>query len=224
MGDLALFVLCVLAVSAVGYFIAARRGGRGANLVDPGRWDGCLPSLQFRRYRDSDLEQCLEIYRLNESGRFPEGILNRYWRLLADHGAYFLVLEQDGRIVATGGIAHYDANMAILCYGLVHPEFQGRGIGTALLFARLALLPLDPKDQHAISIACVSNSLGFYERFGFRKRGHWEDPAGRRHPMAYLLVNNKSVHAVRELLAKAHIELPLDDCNKIPQIRFSALY
>src|SRR5262249_20694616 len=141
----------------------------------PGRWKTRLRPLHIRRYRSSDLERCLEIYRLNEPGRFPAGVLDHYQSGLRDGRAYFVVVEQEGQVVATGGIQHCEHSRSALCYGLVHPKHQNSGIGTALLLARLALLNLKRTHPYVVSIACVESSLGFYERFGFKWRGIWKD-------------------------------------------------
>jgi [ribosomal protein S18]-alanine N-acetyltransferase len=177
----------------------------------------CLSPLRFRKYRRSDLEQCLELYRLNEPGRFPPGKLNDYWRVLANESAYFLVLEECDRIIATGGLMHIDVNNTNFCYGLIHPEFQGRGIGTALLYARFALLDLPGGSAvHGVSITYVEGSIGFYQRFGFAPLGTITDESGLTLRTAYVVVNQAGVEEVRELLKREHIEVPLEDMSVIP--------
>src|SRR5262245_436440 len=74
------------------------------DILNPTLWKSRLSPMRFRRYQPDDLLQCVELYRLNEPGRFPPGMLKYYWEILADQSVYFLVLENDGRIVATGGI------------------------------------------------------------------------------------------------------------------------
>src|SRR5690242_7316213 len=114
---------------------------KGPNPLHPGNWEGRLSPMTFRRIETADIPQCLQIYKLNEPGRFPEGVIDKYEKALREQNSYFLVAEKDGRIVATGGIHRFlRPHVATLCFGLVHPEHQGKGIGTALLLARLALL------------------------------------------------------------------------------------
>jgi len=45
---------------------------RGPNRLHPKIWEGRLSPVSFRKYKPDDLPQCLEIYSLNEPGRFPE--------------------------------------------------------------------------------------------------------------------------------------------------------
>ena len=58
-----------------------------------------LHPMQFRRLRSEDIEQCLEIYRLNEPGRFPPEMMGQFWMTLTNGTVYTLVLEEEGRVV-----------------------------------------------------------------------------------------------------------------------------
>jgi ribosomal protein S18 acetylase RimI-like enzyme len=100
-----------------------------------------LAALRFRRFEPEDIAKCLDLYTRNEPGRFPAGVKEDYATLLSEQSTYVLVAEKDGRLVASGGLFYYSRkNMAGLCFGLVHPQFQGTGIGTTMVLARLALL------------------------------------------------------------------------------------
>jgi len=171
--------------------------------------------MRFRPYSPADREQCLELYRLNEPGRFPEGVLEDYNRVLEGTG-YILVLEQGGRIIATGGLHHITGrNMTMFWCGLVHPDFQGRGVGTTLFYARIALLNTDLMLQK-ICIAAVQASFGFYQRFGFAHIRNWKDKQGTEHPIGFLTVCEADIRLVRSILAKSGIEVPLKDMTAVP--------
>jgi ribosomal-protein-alanine N-acetyltransferase len=181
---------------------------KGPNPLHPKAWEGRLSPLTFRRFQISDLPQCLEIYKLNEPGRFPEGVLDAYEKCLREQSSYVLVAERNGQIIATGGIAYArKPYSAMLSYGLVKPEEQGKGIGTALLLARLALLK-QSDSAYCVLIGALAKSLGFYERFGFRMIGKWRDPHGNDHPIGSLLTNYAEAQACRKLLAEHGIVVP----------------
>lgn len=65
----------------------------------------------------------------------------------------------------------------------VHPDFHGRGFGTALLNHALTLAPqavVDASEQ-------ATNALPFYEARGFVRTGRSEtDPEGRPYPIVHL--------------------------------------
>jgi len=82
-------------LNRLGHFI------KGPNPLHPAVWEGRLSPLNFRRFQPEDVSQCLEIYKLNEPGRFPEGVLSEYEKSLREQRSYFLVAERNGQIVAT---------------------------------------------------------------------------------------------------------------------------
>lgn len=182
--------------------------------MHPAVWEGRLSPLAFRRFEPADLHQCLELYKLNEPGRFPEGVIGQYEKALREHTSYFLVAEKEGKIVATGGMAYvrrpYIAN---LCFGLVSPGCQRSGIGTALVLARLALLKKEV--VYRVFISAVAKSFGFYQRFGFRHCGFWRDPRKEKHPAGLLVITNAEAIQCRELLAEHGISVPHDE-DQIP--------
>jgi GNAT superfamily N-acetyltransferase len=53
-----------------------------------------------------------------------------------------------------------------LSFGVVHPHHQRKGIGTALLLARIAILP-KPQDFYCVSMSPLPNAQPFFRKFGF---------------------------------------------------------
>ena len=188
---------------------------RGPNPVHPSVWEGRLSPMAFRRFEEADLNQCIELYSLNEKDRFPQGVIEQYRNSLAERDSYYLVGEKEGRIVASGGVSYWmRENLVVLFFGLVEPQHQGRGIGTALLLARLALLKPKPWNYHVLIFA-VKKSFAFYRRFGFSNFTPWQDASGAKHPSGRLLLTRSEIHRCRALLEAHHISVPLDE-DKVP--------
>jgi N-acetylglutamate synthase-like GNAT family acetyltransferase len=153
------------------------------------------------------------LYAQNEPGRFPPGVNKQYEESLKRSSSYFLVAENDGQIFASGGLSYYvRKNIAILCFGLVHPSQQGKGIGTALLLARLALLKPSRSDCH-VFIFAVEKSIGFYRRFGFRDFQAWEDPQGAQRPSGHLRITASEIRRCRALLKDQNVIVPEDEAQ-----------
>ena len=173
-------------------------------------WEGHLKPVAFRRFVLSDLPGCLQLYQLNEPGRFPTGVIEQYRPSLAEGRSYYLVSEQGGKIVASGGISYFmDHSFAVLCFGLVHPEHQGRGLGTALVLARLSLL--DPKRPfYRVLIFAVEPSIGFYRRMGFREWTNWKDGNKHTHPSGHLILTFRQIRRCRRLLSEHGVSVPPD--------------
>lgn len=194
----------------VSFLERVKHFAKGPNPLHPGNWEGRLSPLEFRRLQTSDIPECLEIYKLNEPGRFPEDTIGQYEKSLRTQSSYFLVAEKKGRIIASGGMAYFqNPYLAILCFGLVRPSDHGTGIGTALLLARLALLKEDEL-VHRVFIFAVEKSFGFYQRFGFQPTRSWRDAKGNEHPSGYLVITNAEVQQCRRLLADHGISVPHD--------------
>ncbi len=188
---------------------------KGPNPLHPAVWEGRLAQLTFRRFQPADVSQCLEIYKLNEPGRFPEGVLSEYEKFLREQSSYFLVAERNGQIVATSGLSYFRRPcFAVLCFGLVGPSDQNAGIGTASLRARLALLKKD-EPVYRVFIFAVEKSFGFYERFGFGYFGGWKDIRGQEHPSGSLLISYEEAQKCRQLLADHGISVPHDE-DQVP--------
>lgn len=183
--------------------------------MHPSVWEGRLTPLTFRRLAVADVPGCLELYRLNEPGRFPEGVIDQYEKTLREQNSYFLVAESDGQIIASGGLSYFmRVDVAVFCFGLVHPRQQGKGVGTALFLARLALL--NPKrPAYHIVIGALEKSFGFYQRFGFRSIPPWTDSNGHKHPSGRLEVTSAEIRRCRRLLQGHGIMVPQDE-DQIP--------
>jgi N-acetylglutamate synthase-like GNAT family acetyltransferase len=188
---------------------------KGPNPLNPSLWQGRLEHMVFRRLEMRDIPQCLELYKANEPNRFPKGGIEKYEISLRDPDAYFLVLQRESRIIASGGLQYWGRpNMGVLYFGLVQPDYHRKGIGTALLLARLALF--SPKQSaYSIFIFAVDKSIGFYRRFGFRKFHPWEDDHGKKHPSGHLIFTSYEIQKCRNLLNKHEIFIPEDE-DQIP--------
>lgn len=142
-----------------------RGPGRFALPAGPRR----LPACTLRLLADEDIPACEALYRLNEPDRFPPGYFGCFSDWLRQRRALILVAEVGGQVRGLGGV-----NMdmvgplayAALTFGMVHPAAHRQGFGTALLLARLSLLPL-PARHWTVLLTTTGGSETFYRRFGF---------------------------------------------------------
>jgi GNAT superfamily N-acetyltransferase len=109
-------------------------------------------------------ERLLELRDLNDMGPrslagLRRGLPNSVVGVVvtADHDA--------GRVVATGRIVGDDGSTYLLCDMVVHPDHQGRGLGTRVMDALMAFVEENaPPDAY---VALFADVEGFYERWGF---------------------------------------------------------
>jgi ribosomal protein S18 acetylase RimI-like enzyme len=160
--------------------------------------------LTIRRYRWSDLDTILALHRicLAEVGLVPgDGVyydddFPRIQEIYLACGGDFLVGQVGPRVVAMGGLRPVDTVTAEVCRLRVHPEFQRRGFGAAMLHAL---------EQRAVELGFHSvrgdttlnqeAALALYERQGWRELS--------RHRVGDLIV----VYGEKRLVPPAVLEL-----------------
>jgi N-acetylglutamate synthase-like GNAT family acetyltransferase len=120
----------------------------------------------------------------------------------------YLVIEVEGMLVGCGGISidrWPTQNCGSLVFGLIHPGYHRRGLGSTLLLARLALLPAK---AWRINLQAVPASRSFYEMFGFLLYSTVKHVTGEECAAlcAYLSAEDQAL--CRVLLERARIGLP----------------
>ena len=174
--------------------------------------EGSLRPLRFLRYREEHLAACLELHDQNLQHGIPEGHRSNYLESLSDEKlASYVALDGD-RIVGTFGVSRPASSIQfLLCYVLVAPEEQRKGVGTTMFFAALAMLPQSPVYQY-LYISAVPTAVDFYRRFGFAWIGDHEDGfSGQRHKIAELLVTEAMRKGCRRWLQRVGAILPEGD-------------
>src|SRR5688500_12642307 len=90
---------------------------------------------------EKDYDALEEIYKEQEGINMPFDYFEEFQQAI--RSGVYLVAEIDGHVVAGGGISYTEFNrQGSLLFGLVKRSMQKRGIGTAMLFARIRLLPV----------------------------------------------------------------------------------
>ncbi len=73
----------------------------------------------------------------------------------------FLVAEQNGQVIGVGQVKPHGDGSRELASIAVRPEYQGLGIGTAIVRALLA------RETGDVYLFCLSERVSFYQRLGF---------------------------------------------------------
>ncbi len=121
----------------------------------------------IRPYMHADQPQVIRLLRLNTPQYFAETEEADLLDYLDRHLEDYFVVEEAGQIVGAGGINYFpEAQLARISWDIVHPDFQGKGIGSALLRHRLNLLKKDPAIRQVI-VRTSQHVHTFYEKNGF---------------------------------------------------------
>lgn len=129
-----------------------------------------MGDIVSRPYMPDDFCACLAIFDSNVPTFFAHEERTDFYQFLGSINAKdrpYLVLICKGSVIACGGlVAETEKRQAGLAWGMVDRAFHGRGLGTSLTKARLALARATPNIAE-VMLETSQHTRGFYERFGF---------------------------------------------------------
>lgn len=122
--------------------------------------------MSIRPFLPSDREAVLTLLRLNTPAFFAPGEEADFIRYLDEDAGLYHVVEENDRIVACGGMNLFTDGTARISWDIVHPDVQGKGVGSRLTEFRIARLR---ETEHVERIVVRTSQLAyrFYARFGF---------------------------------------------------------
>lgn len=110
----------------------------------------------------------MQLLEVNIPDFFAEEELGDFSTYLDKEIEQYFVLFLGNTLVACGGINfERDKYSAKISWDVVHPDFQGKGLGSQLLQYRLDILTAEPEIQE-IMVRTSQHVYQFYEKRGFR--------------------------------------------------------
>ncbi|MDQ1097584.1 MULTISPECIES: GNAT family N-acetyltransferase [Chryseobacterium] len=135
-------------------------------------------SITIREYQTKDKSEVINLIRLNTPKYFAveEEDLNQY---LETERELYYVLLYDQKIVGCGGINFADNNtVGKISWDILHPDYQGKSLGTKLLNYRIDKLNSIDGIQK-ITVRTSQVAYRFYEKLGFElfevKKDYWAE-------------------------------------------------
>ncbi len=123
--------------------------------------------LQIRSFNPSDVPQLLELLRLNTPKFFSENEKADFVHYLNNEVEYYFVATKNDQIVGCGGFNFWDeGTMVRISWDILHPDFQGQGIGKSLLKYRLNEITKFDKVEKVV-VRTSQLVYKFYEKQGF---------------------------------------------------------
>ncbi|WP_428657263.1 GNAT family N-acetyltransferase [Runella sp.] len=131
--------------------------------------------MLIRKYIDADRTRIPELLRLNTPEYFSPNEEEDLVYYLDNHVENYYVIEIDGVVQGCGGInISDDGETAKLSWDIVHPEYQGKGLGSELTKFRIERI----KEMEGIKMISVRTSqlvYPFYQKFGLEVQEIVED-------------------------------------------------
>lgn len=126
--------------------------------------------MKMRLYNPLDLDGCLAVFASNLAPYVSAQEMTDFWRFLREQANIdcpYLVAEEEGQILACGGLhLDLDRGVATLCWGLVHREHHRKKLGTVMLVERLNWAASSPA-LTKVEMNTSQHTVAFFQRFGF---------------------------------------------------------
>ncbi|WP_242928985.1 GNAT family N-acetyltransferase [Pontibacter vulgaris] len=122
----------------------------------------------IRPYSKEDKNALVALLRLNTPLYFDESEENDFLAYLDNHLDNYFIVEENGEIIGSGGINYFpEEKLARISWDIIHPDYQGKGIGTKLTKYRIDEIR---KNQSINSILVRTTQLvyKFYQKLGFK--------------------------------------------------------
>ena len=132
--------------------------------------------MSIRDFELADIDDAVEILKLNNQYGFPAVDGPEAMKRVKTCGfSIFLVCEIKGEVVGVVR-GNYDGSRAMIHQLSVHPKYQRRGIGTALV--KEIVKKFQKRGAPSVSATVIDESLEFWQKIGFRKTnvflaGNW---------------------------------------------------
>ncbi|MBL4705984.1 MAG: GNAT family N-acetyltransferase [Flavobacteriales bacterium] len=134
----------------------------------------------IRSFQSTDTEKLVELLRLNTPRFFDQSEEKDFIDYLKLHAKNYLVIEHEGVVIGGGGINYgFDSGKtARISWDVIHPDFQGKGIGTKLTNYRIN----EVKKHSEINMLVVRTTqlvFEFYQKLGFvlekKEKDYWSE-------------------------------------------------
>ena len=134
-------------------------------------------SITIREYKSIDKSTVMNLIRLNTPEYFAPEEEDDFSNYLDNERELYYVLLFNEKIVGCGGI-NFAENKTIgkISWDILHPEYQGKSLGTRLLEYRIEKLE-SIKSVQKITVRTSQVAYQFYEKQGFElkeiKKDYW---------------------------------------------------
>jgi len=122
--------------------------------------------MKIRNYRPEDIDGVVDIFRSNIPKYFSPHEEHGLREFLAEYAELYSVIEIDEKVVGAGGIGLNEDHTVSLCWGMVHREHLGTGLGKLLTEHRIAQ-SLEVYGSKPIVTSTSQLTEGFYNKYGF---------------------------------------------------------
>ncbi|QHT70729.1 GNAT family N-acetyltransferase [Rhodocytophaga rosea] len=121
----------------------------------------------IRYFTPEDRQALISLLRLNIPQYFAPSEEQDFSEYLDTYLESYFVVEEAGKIIGCGGINYFlEEKIARLSWDIIHPDFQGKGIGRTLTQYRINQIRKNA-DIRKIVVRTTQLVYPFYQKMGF---------------------------------------------------------
>ena len=122
----------------------------------------------IREYSESDKPAVIKLLQLNSPEYFDPSEAVDFTDYLDNYREDYFVVLRKSKIVGAGGINYFtDEKTARISWDMIHPEYQGEGVGKELIQYRIGLIKASSKNIELIVVRTSQLTYKFYKKMGF---------------------------------------------------------
>ena len=122
----------------------------------------------IREYSKLDKPEVIKLLELNTPEYFDPSEDVEFTDYLDNKIEDYFVVLRGSKIVGAGGINYFpDKNTARISWDMIHPEYQGKGVGKELIQYRIDLIKASSKNIELIVVRTSQMTYKFYRKMGF---------------------------------------------------------
>lgn len=123
--------------------------------------------MTIKTYSNNHKEEVIELIKLNTPAYFDPSEEKEFINYLENEIEDYFVVENNSKIVGCGGINYFtEEKTARISWDIIHPDYQGKGIGEQLTEYRITLLK-ENKNVETIVVRTTQLVHKFYEKMDF---------------------------------------------------------
>jgi ribosomal-protein-alanine N-acetyltransferase len=148
----------------------------------------------IRAYSESDKPEVIKLLQLNTPEYFDPSEEIEFIDYLDNKIEDYFVVLRKSKIVGAGGINYFpDENMSRISWDMIHPDYQGKGVGKELIQYRIELIKASSKNIELIVVRTSQLTYKFYKKMGFELDKIEKDFWAKGFDLYQMIIKNKVI-------------------------------
>lgn len=148
----------------------------------------------IRAYTNKDKSKVIDLLRQNTPEYFDASEENNFEKYLDHEVEHYFVYEHQSEIIGAGGINYFpEEKLARISWDMIHPKWQGKGIGRELTQYRINHLNANPTIE-LIVVRTTQFGYKFYEKMGFELEKVEKDFWAKNFDLYHMQMKNQIDH------------------------------